>query len=360
MHGHHTGYGKLGRVKLNLGYRSSIVAAVLVVVLLPVLVVGLTVLVAVQATKLPDDVAIRVDGEDITRADAAKHSNVLTLLYGTQAPRDPAGSDRYRRDAAQAMALGRIMDRAAVEMGLGVDDRGIADALNRITASGGALGPQKFDAAKLASGVNQQDLLDEVKRQNLSQQLYQKVIEQAGAQGPVTAEDVRRFYDEHRAELVRAETRHLRNIVLANRADADRVLAEARAGADFADLARRYSLDPTTKDKGGELGVLNRAPLEESYADAAFGAPPNSLFGPVQSPGGWNVGQVLEVQPPVPLNLPDIAQALPGEVTQERIDRAWRTWVEQRLAQEHVEYGEDYRPVDPNFIPLPPPLPTAG
>jgi peptidyl-prolyl cis-trans isomerase C len=360
LHRHHTGYGKLGRVKLTLGYRSRIVAAVLVVVLLPVLVVGLTVLVAVWTTRLPDDVALRVDGVDITRAEAAKHANVLTLLYGTQAPRDPAGFDRYRRDAAQAMALGKIMDRAAVQMGLGVDDRGIADALNRITANGGALGPQKFEAAKLATGVNQQDLLDEVKRQNLSQQLYQKVIDQSGAQGPVSDEDVQRFFDEHRAEMVRAETRHLRNIVLANKADADRVLAEARGGADFADLARRYSLDPTTKANGGELGVLNRAPLEDAYADAAFAAPPNSLFGPVQSPNGWNVGQVLEVQPQVPLNFPDVAQALRGEVVQDRIDQAWRDWVRQRFAEEHVEYGDDYRPVDPNFIPLPPPLPTAG
>jgi len=253
-------------VKVNLGFRTRIVAGVLAVLAVPVLVVGLTTLIAVKATSLPDGVALRVDGVDVTKAEVAKQSNVLTLLYGIQPPDNPAAFDRFRRSSAQTVALDRVLDRAAVEAGLGVSDKTAADALNQLLASGGALGPKNFGTALSASGVNQQDLLEEIKRQSLTQQLYQRVVEQAGAQRPVTDQEVQQFFDEHRSEMVRLETRHLRNILVADEAAADKVLEQAKAGVDFGQLAQVNSIDSTTKGKGGDLGVLNRSILEDDYA----------------------------------------------------------------------------------------------
>lgn len=344
---------------MKLGFRARIVAGVLAVIAVPLLVVGLTTFIAVKATALPSGVALRVDGVDITKEEVAKQTNVLTLLYGIQAPEDPAAFDQFRRNAAQTTALDRILDRAAVEKGIGVSDKAAADTLNRVILSGGALGPERFNVALTASGVNHQDLLQEIKRQSLSQQLYQKVIEQSGAQQPVTDDEVRRYYEEHRAEMVRLETRHLRNIVVGSQQDADRVLQEARTGADFADLARRYSQDPTTKSQGGDLGFRNRTVFEDEYANAAFSAAPGSLFGPVQASRGWNVGQVLEVQPQVPLNLPDIAEALRAEIAQRKVEMAWQAWSEQRFEQAHVEYADDYRPANPKAISAPTPVPQG-
>jgi peptidyl-prolyl cis-trans isomerase C len=341
-------------VKVNLGFRTRIVAGVLAVLAVPVVVVGLTTLIAVKATSLPDGVALRVDGVDVTKAEVAKQSNVLTLLYGIQPPDNPAAFDRFRRSSAQTVALDRVLDRAAVEAGLGVSDKTAADALNQLLASGGALGPKNFGTALSASGVNQQDLLEEIKRQSLTQQLYQRVVEQAGAQRPVTDQEVQQFFDEHRSEMVRLETRHLRNILVADEATADKVLEQAKAGVDFAQLAQVDSIDSTTKGKGGDLGVLNRSILEDDYAAAAFSAAPGALFGPVKGSQGWNVGQVLEVTPAVPLNFPDVAEALRADIARRRVEDAWQAWAAERLEQAHVEYAGEYRPEAPESVPAAP------
>ena len=56
----------------------------------------------------------------------------------------------------------------------------------------------------------------------------------------------------------------------AARAKADDLLKKLKSGGDFAALAKQYSADPGTKDKGGELGFFGRGEMVKPFEDAAF------------------------------------------------------------------------------------------
>jgi peptidyl-prolyl cis-trans isomerase SurA len=81
------------------------------------------------------------------------------------------------------------------------------------------------------------------------------------------------------------------------RARAESLLAQARHGADFETLARRYSDDPGTKDRGGDLGWFRRGMMVPTFDRAAFSLRPGQISDVVLTPFGYHIIKVDRVQP---------------------------------------------------------------
>jgi NIMA-interacting peptidyl-prolyl cis-trans isomerase 1 len=70
---------------------------------------------------------------------------------------------------------------------------------------------------------------------------------------------------------------------------AEQVLAQARGGSDFAELARKPSDDPGSGPRGGALGTFGRPGMMKPFADAAFALKPGELSGVVETPFGFHI-----------------------------------------------------------------------
>lgn len=118
--------------------------------------------------------------------------------------------------------------------------------------------------------------------------------------------DLRSYYDAHKAEFTQEEqvqARHVLVMVNDQRSDAQ---AQARAleakkkldgGADFAAVVKEYSDDTASKDKGGDVGYFGRNRMVKEFEDAAFGAQPGKLVGPVKSSFGYHLIEVTGKRP---------------------------------------------------------------
>jgi len=70
------------------------------------------------------------------------------------------------------------------------------------------------------------------------------------------------------------------------------------AGDDFAKVAREYSDDPTTRDKGGALPFVSRARLAKEYADAAFALSQiGEISQPIKAPSAYHIVRLDERHP---------------------------------------------------------------
>ncbi len=75
---------------------------------------------------------------------------------------------------------------------------------------------------------------------------------------------------------------------------AEMILKELKAGADFAQLAKKYSDDPASAKRGGDLGWTKRGDLVPEFENVAFKLKDGEISGIVQTQFGFHIIQLLE------------------------------------------------------------------
>jgi parvulin-like peptidyl-prolyl isomerase len=83
-------------------------------------------------------------------------------------------------------------------------------------------------------------------------------------------------------------------------------------GEDFAELAKKYSDDPGSKNKGGDLGFFTKGRMVPEFESAAFSLKPGELSDPVKTDFGYHL---IEVQEKKAGSSPDKTDAPNGKTT---------------------------------------------
>lgn len=124
----------------------------------------------------------------------------------------------------------------------------------------------------------------------------------------VTDEEIEVYYNSHQSEFPDPETVSARHILIKTSPDddeatieekrerAEEILEKARAGEDFAELARQYSEGPT-REKGGDLGTFERGRMAKPFSDKAFSMEPGEISEPVRTQFGWHIIKVENKTP---------------------------------------------------------------
>jgi peptidyl-prolyl cis-trans isomerase SurA len=152
-------------------------------------------------------------------------------------------------------------------------------------------------------------LADNQRRTILQQRLIEQ-LRQKGKLRPITPTEaqMREFWAANRAQQQkRPAAISFRQIVISPQADSAakaraRQLAESlavvlRRGANFADVAKKFSSDSGSREQGGELGWFRRGVMVKQFEDVAFRLRPGEISDPVETEFGYHVIQVERVQP---------------------------------------------------------------
>lgn len=78
------------------------------------------------------------------------------------------------------------------------------------------------------------------------------------------------------------------------RTKAQQILDSIKAGADFAEMAKKYSEDPGSAAQGGDLGFVRKGVFYPEFEEAAFKLQQGEISGLVESPIGYHIIQLLE------------------------------------------------------------------
>lgn len=81
----------------------------------------------------------------------------------------------------------------------------------------------------------------------------------------------------------------------------DSLYQVAKSGADFADLARRFSQDPGSAKEGGRLPWFTRGMMVAAFDSTAFAMPDGSISEPIETPYGWHIIHRLDHRTAAPL-----------------------------------------------------------
>ena len=101
-------------------------------------------------------------------------------------------------------------------------------------------------------------------------------------------------------------------------ARAAELVAEARNGADFVELARQHSEDEGTSETGGDLGLFGRGRMVPEFEAVAFDLDVDAISDPVKSPFGFHVIKVTEKQEETTQPLDAVRESIANTLKQER------------------------------------------
>jgi hypothetical protein len=198
------------------------------------------------------------------------------------------------------------------------------------------------DSELLAAEARARNLDSEPSVRNAVLSQLARQVESAvrsGVAAPVITEaDVERYYREHLSEYETPEQVRFSQIVLASRADAERVLAQARslAGDDTAwrALVRRESRDETTRELGGDLGFVSREgspQVPREVAEAAFALREvgqvaaqvvESAHGGSNRGPGFHIVRMIARRDALRRSLDDVRRAIRNRLFEEASDRS--------------------------------------
>jgi foldase protein PrsA len=211
--------------------------------------------------------------------------------------------------------------------------------------------PGQFDAILKQQGLTETDV------QNILRQ--QLVIEKAvGPMVHVTDADIAAYFAKNHTTLDKPAQVRARHILVADPATAATVEAKLKAGGDFAALAKQYSTDPSTKDKGGELGFFGKGQMVPAFQAAAFSLPVNAMSAPVKSPFGYHIIQVEERKPATIASLKGSYQTIKDTLTQQQEQQQIPVFLQQLRGKANITVNDDrFRDA---FPPAPPPPATSA
>jgi foldase protein PrsA len=144
------------------------------------------------------------------------------------------------------------------------------------------------------SGMTEEDLRLNVRLTLLSNKLREKVTK---GKDKVTAAQITQYYNKNKARFAQPETRDVLIILTKTKAQGQKARDALDSGTSFKAAAKKYSIDPATKEQGGQLTGVAKGQQDPSFDTAVFGAKKNVVGGPVKTQFGWLVYKVTKITP---------------------------------------------------------------
>lgn len=104
------------------------------------------------------------------------------------------------------------------------------------------------------------------------------------------------FYEEEKQRFTTEEQRRAQHILIEDKAQAQSVLDQLNQGGSFSELAKRYSMDPGSKDNAGDLGFFTRGVMVPEFEEKVFSMKPGELSNLVKSDFGYHIIKLNEIQ----------------------------------------------------------------
>ena len=267
-------------------------------------VVGTLLLAACSKTPAPTYAAI-VDGSTITKAQVGAIEPAIRLLVqksgqtcasvqsgapqtAPQAPPSPGADDNCSQLVLTQLIQAQLLKQWAADHKVVASASDVNAFMNQIETQFG--GQRDFEAAAAKEGVTL-TAMGAVGRLIA----FEQNVQAAYTKQSTSDAALQKAYDASKSQFTTIDTAH---ILVKDLATAQKIKDEATT-ANFAELAKKYSTDPGSKDKGGALGPVPASQLVAEYSNAVLAAKPGQIIGPVQSQFGYHVIWVksIDTQP---------------------------------------------------------------
>jgi len=340
---------------------------------------------AMAAGQVVEEIITRVNNQIITKSEYERSKDQLRDEVKQQNPND---ADKVYTDREKDVLRDLIDQQLLLDKGKDLGISGDTDLIKQLDQMRKEM---KLDSMEdLEKEAQKQGISWEDFKQNMKNKIItQKVIgeEVGGHLSQPTKEEEQKFYDEHRSEMDQPESVRLAEILVAPKtavpatpapaanpnaspsatpnsqpqspadeavrqaadaaalsaaeAKANDLLKQIRDGANFEDIAKKYSDGPSGAD-GGALGIFQRGKLAKELEDKTFSMKAGQVTDVIRTKQGYVILKVVDHQaagvPPMKDVLPRIQDAL----YYEKLQPALRAYLTKLREEAYIKYATGY------------------
>ena len=201
---------------------------------------------------------------------------------------------------------------------------------------------KKFQAELKSQGLSPEQARDIIRANLVQEAIFNKVT----AKVKVSDGEVKKYYDKNKAQYGTPETRAVRHVLVKDKALADQLYEQLKAGGDWKAIAKKHSQDPASKNQGGRM-VATKGQLVPEFEQTAFTIGNNGISKPVKTQYGWHIIQALgPVKESKATPYDQVKEAIRQQLLQEQRTKEMETWVAdmRKDLEDETTYQVGYKP----------------
>lgn len=148
-----------------------------------------------------------------------------------------------------------------------------------------------------AKGLPEREDVKEKINSYVDRILYSEYLKTLTEGLAVTDDEVAKYYAANKDSFMAPERIKAKHILVKTEEEALNIKAELDKGADWDELAKKYSTDKSNAARGGDLGYLSRGRMVKEFDDVAFGLEVGKIGGPVKTQFGYHLIKVEDKKP---------------------------------------------------------------
>lgn len=214
--------------------------------------------------------------------------------------------------------------------------------------------------------ITRELLLEEAKRRGLDRErvlqerveqfkersiLDALVREEVAARTAVTPEEIKAYYEAQRGSFTASDEFHASHILVKTEAEAGDLRKRILQGEDFAALARKASVDVTSKNKGGDLGVIRKGQTVPEFEKALLNLKVGEVSEPVATQFGYHLIKLTDRAPGPVLSFDEAKDQVREQILAEKKRKRFDELVASLRAKAKVRVAD---------VPLPVSEPSAA
>jgi peptidyl-prolyl cis-trans isomerase C len=287
-------------------------------------------------------VLARVNGESVTKAEFDRAVAAIEGRAGGPVPADQR--DQIFRSILDQIVTYKLLVQETQARKVDASDEEVNTRLQQI--QGRFPSEEAFKQMLTASHTTLEQLRSDAKQDLVVQKMIDAEI---SSKIEVKPEQMADFYAKNPDQFKQPDRVHASHILIGFPRDADaaakaqahakaeQVLADVKAGKDFAALAKEHSQDPGSAPNGGDLGFFQPGQMVGPFNDAAFSLAPGAVSELVETEFGYHIIKVTEKQAGRMISLEEIKPRLEQFLLQRNRQEQTETFIKGLRSRGKIE-----------------------
>lgn len=248
-------------------------------------------------------IAAVVNDEVITLYHINREAQPLIRDAEKKTPLDASARTQIRQNVLERLIEKKLVEHKIRELNIKVSEEEIRQAIDDVKKQNNMASQEV-----LVSALANQGLSFEQYRTQLQEQIEKLKLVSMEVRSKILVgeSEMRGYYDENRAKYTEDESFRARHVFFrtSEKSQAETikhamttalmVLAEAKNGKDFSELAKTYSEDPAARQDGGNLGVFKKGEMQPELESAIMNMKPGEVSELVYTPSGFHIVKLEE------------------------------------------------------------------